>query len=238
VCLTVMTASQRRTGWYGRAAIGVLAVGFLVCTPGVVNQALLFGNERRERADAFFADVRQGLSLEALVARHGTFIYEDDARDVPDRLRALASARLGPFAMNGTHLTPYTGPLRAVVVTSTVIGTQDVAWRDQEGSGVGQDPQIVFALPKRTEAIALRVRVRLTTDSNEPGAMQIFWAGGGQEFSERRAAAFWVPGDGSSQELTVWVFQSVASWRLDPVSTRIPFKVTLERVELLLPLGS
>lgn len=132
---------------------------------------------------------------------------------------------------------PKIDALRREPYTPVVAASHDIRWEGDVAHGTGNDPYIVYTLPRPAFVYGVEIWFTLTNEQKSPAAFQAYWARSlvNQFCEEERTVHFTLVEptlQGPRQlKLTIWIFDSIDQLRLDPDVKPCTFQ--LQRVELL-----
>ena len=113
------------------------------------------------------------------------------------------------------------------------IETNHLAVDGDRWRAFGDDPYLVYALPKPTYVSGVRIRFTITSLDRGPANLQIFWGLAGVRGFEqgRRSAIQPVSGEPVQQEVTFWIYDRLDRLRIDPDSR--PCSVSIDGLTIL-----
>jgi hypothetical protein len=118
-------------------------------------------------------------------------------------------------------------PMRETPVAAQPIGINQMTWKDGAGDGYGDDPHLVFRLPRPAYVYCIRLRCRLDTPGRSPALFQAFWRDSGRNQFDpaQRNRAYRIPARPEERSLTVWVNDTIDQFRLDPDTKPCHFEI-------------
>ena len=221
--------------WGRRIAYGLLGAAFLAQN-AAVRQAWRYGETRRRGYEAFTADVAEGLSADALVARNRKTLYAQITPEMFEWLRGLQRHHIGPFEAHRARLDRDLGPRIEEDVPLTPVRWSDVAWQDGRAEITGGDPYLVFRLDQPRDVVAVRIEFDTATDRRPETRLELFWALSGTPKAEfdwwERSVNATVPPTAGRRVLELPIYDTIDLLRLDPEALAKEFR--LLRLTLLL----
>jgi hypothetical protein len=203
--------------------------------------ALNAGKEHRARMDAFERDLRAGMPLSMLVARHGVFLSprlptEPDAGDVARGLPMLRRAVGRQY--QGVRDDPAVAEEPFPVVPAAV---RQITWDgDRGGQAWGADSHLVFALGEPRMVYAVRVWYSVSPEEKGPvpPCSRLYWKRGDQEaFTRARSQAHCDEEPGAGERTaTFWVMETIDQFRIHPSERPAAFRIA--DIMLLVPAAS
>jgi len=230
LCSIHLGASTSRIARLGSCVSLALLAARALAFPANAEAALAHGRMRSEGYAAFRADVAAGLPLEALAARNGQAIFDDDSRKVPGFIRLMERHGIGPFRGSRYRLVeetrPFAGEELALPATAVV-------------GDPSERPAVELDLGGVRSLRGVRLRFALTAPGGSRSWFHLRWArsdGARSEFSwTERSVPLWIASGPALQEHTIWVYDLADRLQIEPCAGTCSF--ALERVTLLLEPG-
>ena len=230
LCSIHLGASSSRIARVGACVSLALLAARALAFPANSEAALAHGRVRSEGYAAFRADLAAGLPLEALAARNGQAIFDDDSRKVPGFIRLMERHGIGPFR----------GPLHRLAEETRPFVDEELALAavaaGPPGGGAAQRPAVELDLGGVRPLRGVRLRFALETPRGSRSWFHVRWArsdGAEPHFSwTERSAPLWIAPAAEPQELTVWIYDLADRLQIEPCSGACSFD--LQGVTLLL----
>jgi hypothetical protein len=201
-----------------------------------VNLGLQQARERGKVVRAFEAALGDGTVPLAIAERFARAISDADVLGehpefMEDQLRRLHRARLGPFrGLRG----PFLDPEREVCLPLEPAATNQLTWEDGVATCTGDDPFVVFSLPRPLLVYGVRITFAYEQAAS-PAACEFYWCLSRQNaFSATERNRRWEQ-DATSEDIvkTVLVMDVIDRVRFDPDGK--PCRVRIKEVALLTP---
>jgi hypothetical protein len=227
---------------------GLLAVVCLLLWPNVrsginAGQYMLAASERLER------DLRAGIPLNLLAQRHGARLSgEATHRPSSNWFVTHFVTELRKAGVMVFPSIPEGPPCHAEPLTPIEpIASNELQWADGVAKGAGPQASATFALGQTRQICGIRLSysyvlaVQPTRYYNDPASpiLYLSWRGGpGSQFGEAsHSAAIEMTPESLSGDLTIWIYEPVAQFRLHPNSRPDgqPVEFHLRSIELLVP---
>jgi len=206
----------------------------LVCAPSLfyMSEALRLGKDRRERTDAFHADIGDCVPLAAIVARHGPYwgLNEESFRS---GLELLQQAEIEPFVNIAAD-----PPMREMSLDLKPERIEGMTQDDGVWEAKGRDSQLVFRLPDVEHVYAVRLEYTLQCKRGST-VFRVAWERAGVEDPFRKTEAkeilvnFNTAKERRPETQTVWIDEDVRQLAISPGAE--PCSFDLHRITLLVP---
>jgi hypothetical protein len=239
LCILFFAFTLFGSGRLRRAVPATLLVLALLATAINTAMAMGYGDLRRRQVAALDRDVRRGLPPDAIAARNGTAIYQY-SQGVPGYIDRLIARKAWPFEKYRVDPDLAIAPGAQIDLTIHPASLHDVVAEEGAFRATGPAPALLFRLQEARPVAGLRISFTLDGAAGRLMRLEVRWdrAGGGEaEFPWwiRRAAYPVAPG-GVGQTLTVWIYDTIDTIRIDP--DRAPALLTITGMALLeLPEG-
>jgi hypothetical protein len=220
-----VVARRRAIGAAGRLVLGdVLLNSYLLFT---VLMVILY-----VRTDNFFrAQGRNWLPFLLPIFMMG-LVYGPRALYLPAARRLLRggmAAGLLAFVVAGAYSAPgniqarfyapdANAPMQALPLAVEPIIKNEMTWSAGKGDGLGNDPYLIFQLPRHRHVYCVRIKFVLDNTDHRAGVLQSYWMENGRtKFTDARCTALYrIRPCAAEQALTIWINQPIDLFRLDP----------------------
>ncbi len=214
LCIGLVSFSLYARGGLGRfVRTGIL----LALTAAFVTNTwagFLYGVDRADRADALTEAIDAGAPPDVAAARHAERLYPIPSI-LSARLEMLRAARAGPYDREQAF--PVDSPCRAADVHVVKLGEHETYVDNGTFRAVGSDPFVVYSIPEAAYVCGVTIQFVVTNASTDAPKMQVFWARSPDEFQEgRRSAHVAVDRTTEVQEATIWIYDDIDRFRIDP----------------------
>ncbi len=204
----------------GVAVRSALLAAAILVAPRNAAEALTYGEIRRNAYGALVADVTNGMSLDAIVARNAKAMYHEYTPDAFAWLEGLNRHSIGPFRAHRARLHREDGPVLEEDVLLRPLISNDLEWNEGSARVIGTDPYAVFALDRQRDVVGVRVEFVVRKESQPARArMAAFWAlrGSSKNFFTwwERSIDFEAPSSPRPQVHTIMVYDRIDLFRLD-----------------------
>ena len=208
--------------------MGLLAGSLVLLWPNT-QLGLSSARSRLSHAEAFQADIRDGVPQFLLIRRHTPWLHHFESV-LTETLPMLREAGIPPY--DGIVPDP---PFREVPgprsPSSISLARWDEATRTIEATNV--DPWAVFSLPERTYVAGLRIRYAHDNGTSTPARFKLAWRRSDQEgWPDDQAFQRWTLPTGSD-EVLAWVGEPIDEFRIQPDNRPCTFRI--ESLTLILP---
>lgn len=215
-------------GWGRSLRIVLLVVSVALFVPNA-RVGRVYGYDRADRADGVLDAIAAGAPIEAAAGRGAQRVYPVQ-EPLQVWLGMLRDRKAGPYAAEGAMESAVCrdAELSAVPIETNHLAVDGDRWR-----AFGDDPYLVYALPKPTYVSGVRIRFTITSLDRGPANLQIFWGLAGVRGFEqgRRSAIQPVSGEPVQQEVTFWIYDRLDRLRIDPDSR--PCSVSIDGLTIL-----
>jgi hypothetical protein len=109
-------------------------------------------------------------------------------------------------------------PMQAIPLALEPIVKNEMTWSCGRGDGLGNDPYLIFQLPRCHQVYCVRIKFVLDNADHRDCVLQSFWMQNGRtSFTEARCNSLYrIRPCAAEQVLTIWINQSIDFFRLDP----------------------
>ncbi|MBA4063416.1 MAG: hypothetical protein C0501_06830 [Isosphaera sp.] len=208
----------------GRLARGAQVALFALATAALAGNApwaVEFGRWERARKAALEADVRAGLPVSQVSARHHqavAFFHEDTC----SAMEVMRRHRIGVFGQLRDD-----PPFRRESIPVSPTRVHEGRWEGGTFHAAGRDSYLVFALPRREFVRGVEVRIRHRNDAGMSPYLQFFWRDSSrEEFAPaRRYTHFVLPTHPDPAVMPVWVYATADEIKIQPDTRACEFTV-------------
>ena len=111
--------------------------------------------------------------------------------------------------------------------------TNQLTWEDGVGKGSGDDPFVVFELPRPLMVHAVRIKYAYA-NTQSPALFQIYWKDSEKGFAEERSKQRSLRTDVGARSVTITVGDFIDALRIDPDVK--PCEIRIVEIVLLVPI--
>jgi hypothetical protein len=132
---------------------------------------------------------------------------------------AAAGAYSAPGNIQARFYAPGSNaPMRALPLIAEPIMKNEMTWSAGKGDGLGNDPYLVFKLPRRHHVYCVRIKFVLNNADHGACVLQSYWMENGRtSFADARCTALYrIRPCAAEQVLTIWINEPIDLFRLDP----------------------
>jgi hypothetical protein len=210
---------------FGRAALCGLFFAFLAPNWAYGRAD---GWTHRQQQEAFLADVRAGVPIPQLVARHSsvTFYVHDVLEEI---LRLLRDRRYADYAS-----IPADPSFREVRLMAPPTSASDLIWDGERGRSTSDTPEMIFDLPRPIRIAGIRLRYSNVNPGGWTPLFEVGWRTCGDEEQGKQWKSHdqWrLASGGQLFTIPLWIDDTVDRIRIRP--DKRPCDFTLSDIVLL-----
>jgi hypothetical protein len=216
-----------------------LFLAFLAMVPYNWYDGVSFAQGHAQRFVAFRKHLRAGVPVSILAQRYSGVSnvvgLHPDAGLLEHYLRSLHDQGLAHLAR--MRLDQQMDGLRKEAFEAEVAYSNQITWDGHgRGSGLGDDPFVVFHMkqPRFVFAVTFQVSYSNRANKRANANLQAFWKKGADtHFLEEVSQHVSLPDRAASKPVTIWIMDTIDELRIDPDDTPSDFRLT--DLSLLVP---